>query len=107
MPPDLKEHASSIASALFAAVIVIGGAFIGLWRQREREKENAVADALREVKEEIKTFGNDFRDTVARIFDKIDAIEHENRARDIRCAALHGKGPMGWDGTERRKVPRP
>jgi hypothetical protein len=106
LPPDLKEHSSSIAAALFSALVLIGGAFATLWRTREKEKENAIATALHGVREEIVSFGDKFDATILRIFDKIDVMEHENRQRDIRCAALHGKGPTGWDGQERRKVPR-
>ncbi|MDD5304253.1 MAG: hypothetical protein PHS14_14225 [Elusimicrobia bacterium] len=106
LPPDMAEHSSTIAGWLVGALTLLGGAFALLWRTREKDKENQVAAALRELGAKVEAFGTKFDETVLRIFDKIDRLEHENRQRDVRCAALHGKGPDGWDGHERRQKPR-
>lgn len=106
LPPDLQEHAGSLVVGLCSVVALLGGALAVLWKTREKEKEGQVAAALRELGEKFEAFGEKFDGTVLRIFERFEKIEHENAKRDIRCAALHGKGPGGWDGTERRKVPR-
>lgn len=105
LPPDMAPHAGTLATWLAGALFLVGAAYAALWRDREKAKESQVAAALRELGAKVEAFGQKFDETVLRIFEKIEHIEREDKQRDIRCAALHGKGPAGWDGRERREKP--
>ena len=105
IPPDLSDHYGSIASTLLAALTLIGGAFVALWRTREKERENAVADALKGVGKEVEGLAHRLEGVAEKIFDRLTSLEKNQASQSARCTALHGLDHR-WDGKERRREPR-
>lgn len=106
LPPDMAEHSSTLAGWLAGGVAALGALLLALLRDRSAKRDSEVAEALRDLGGKLDRFGDRFEETVREIFGEIAKVREETHKQSLRCAALHGEGPNGWNGHERRKVDR-